>query len=1189
MSKNSDKIEELLQQIETGTKAVFQSEAYRKYLTAMSHFHHYSFRNSLLIYLQNPDASLVAGYNAWQRVNRSVKRGEKGLQIIAPAPKTIWVNEPVKDSEGKPVLDETGRQVYEKHRERIPAYKAAFVFDVSQTVGEPLPEFGPRMLEGEVEDYEQLMEALRSVSPLPIRFEPITDSDARGYCSFSEGKIVVREGMSPAQSLKTAVHEISHAFLHDPAAGERPDQRTREVEAESTAFIVCSHYGLDTSDYTFPYLAGWSSSQELEQLHASLDRIQHQADELIQRVDAKLLELQKEVPERSAAIEQTVEQDSAARAQLIGTSGNTAYYVFPDGLTMDALADIKTPADSYVMIAPTAHLSEEWMQQHHIRFLKTGRDVETQELQTPEKLIARLQQNKALRSSAFDHLPDGRLTAVGEAQLQTIVDIDLRDYGHITEYTNDLLSAEGYTYAHDLLVPKIELLSFEQDDIGFYAHLSVAGTENRCMMRQQGEALYVSFGPPQRRMRYDLTDEEAAKYRAFEASGRRSARLEDIEIRPRSERPVRVDANPSRTHQRPAALRREAPRRELYTEEQIERAASTDLKIFLERQGEKLLKSGRESRLDRDHSVTVRGNQWFDHSENRGGNAITFVQRYYDLSFPEAVKMLLDGETAPYVPESREEPPPKIFEAPEANKDMRRVYAYLSKTRGIPREIIDVFAREEKTLYEDARHHNAVFLGRDENGVARHAHARSTNSEGQSFRINVEGSDARYSFHHIGRSQELYVFEAPIDLMSFLAIHPDQWQQHSYVACCGLSTQALQQMLKMQPEIRTVHLCLDNDEAGQRAADRIGEELTAAGYAVRKEIPKLKDWNEDLVWDETEGEKTEEVSRSMTEDPMKDAMPDKGIDLVQYLPPVRTQAKTLPDGWAWVDFHDGSGHLESPDKSFEISYDRNVRYFGDPAIEYQIGSEQYKPFFGSFSKFKEWAEGEAQRLMTEPQHTPEHDRSAEPDKEKMTVLVVEPMQAPRVATIESGLESLQEAVGGYIEAVYPFEDPVALVCNEEGKLDGLPLNRGLYDAQGHLYDIISGTFLVVGLSEESFGSLTPEQIEKYTEMYRTPQTFAIVNGTLLALPVKETAEIEAQRRMNERLDAVKFDNDIDLDKEKTRAQLGFRDQDPKPAVKSARSPMKERLEKAVSEAAHRASEAVKQKVTDRKMEVKDRC
>ena len=180
------------------------------------------------------------------------------------------------------------------------------------------------------------------------------------------------------------------------------------MEAESTAFIVCAHYGLDTSDYTFPYLAGWSSSQELEQLHASLDRIQHQADELIQRVDAKLLELQKEVPERSAVIEQTVEQDSAARAQLIGTSGNTAYYVFPDGLTMDALADIKTPADSYVMIAPTAHLSEEWMQQHHIRFLKTGRDVETQELQTPEKLIARLQQNKDLRSSAFDHLPDGR-------------------------------------------------------------------------------------------------------------------------------------------------------------------------------------------------------------------------------------------------------------------------------------------------------------------------------------------------------------------------------------------------------------------------------------------------------------------------------------------------------------------------------------------------------------------------------------------------------------------------------------------------------------------------------------------------------------------------------------------------------------------------------------------------------------
>lgn len=626
MSKEQDRTAELLQKIEDGTKAVFQSEEYRKYLKTMSNFHHYSFRNSLLIFLQNPDASLVAGYNAWQKVNRNVVRGEKGIEIVGYAPKTIWVNERVLDDHGKSVLDEHGKQVYEKRREKIPAYKPVYVFDVSQTRGEPLPDFGPRTLEADVENLDTIMAALRQISPLPIHIEPIPDSDTRGFCSFGQQKIVVREGMPPAQTLKTAVHEIAHAIMHDPMSEERPDQRTREVEAESVAFIVCDKLGLDTSDYTFPYLAGWSGPKELEQLHASLDRIQHVANALIQQFDAKMLELQREAPVQEA--EKTA-----------------------------ALDEIAAPQTDQHPAAPAASPSR-----------------------APEN--------------------------------------------------------------------------------------TVSGAKK--------------------------------------------------------------------------------PRPEQYTSDQIDRAASTDLESWLASQGEKLLKSGREQRLDRDRSVTVRGNQWYDHSAQQGGNAITFVQRYYNLSFPEAVKRLLHGEPATYSPADKPEAPVKLFEAPERNTDMRRVFAYLTITREIDPEVVRAFAKAG-TLYEDAKRHNAIFLGRDEDGVSRHAHARSTNTEGQSFKLNLEGSDARYSFHHIGSSQELYVFEAPIDMLSYISLHPDNWQQHSYVACCGLSTKAVHHILDTYPEIRNVHLCLDNDEAGRGAVERMTGDLSPVGYTVRQEHSVYKDWNEDLI------------------------------------------------------------------------------------------------------------------------------------------------------------------------------------------------------------------------------------------------------------------------------------------------------------------------------------------------------
>ncbi len=284
-----------------------------------------------------------------------------------------------------------------------------------------------------------------------------------------------------------------------------------------------------------------------------------------------------------------------------------------------------------------------------------------------------------------------------------------------------------------------------------------------------------------------------------------------------------------------------------FSEEQKEQAASVDLEEFLRCRGEKLLVSGREKRLASDHSITIRGCEWYDHAEERGGRAVSFVQRFYGLSYPEAVSMLLGGDLGTVYPSAadRVEVPPKPFELPPMHSDMRRLYAYLVKHRNIDRSVIAHFAKEH-LLYEDGEYHNAVFVGMDEHGVARHAHKRSANSIGKTFRFNVEGSDPRYSFHHIGTDNKLFVFEAPIDMLSYITLHPENWQQHSYVACCGTTIQPVLTMLELMPQVNTVMLCLDNDDAGHLASKRMQAQLKDS-HSVERLVPENKDWNDDLT------------------------------------------------------------------------------------------------------------------------------------------------------------------------------------------------------------------------------------------------------------------------------------------------------------------------------------------------------
>ena len=312
-SQNSaDRMKEITDRLEIGIQELFESERYTAYLTSMAKFHSYSFNNTLLIAMQG--GQLVAGYNKWRDdFHRNVKRGEKGIKILAPAPYKVKKEMPKLDEQGQPVMDKDGKPLTEVQETQVPAFKIVSVFDVSQTEGEPLPSIGVDELAGNVEQYEDFFKALEQTSPVPMAFEDIPGG-SHGYYHLTEKRIAIQENMSELQTLKTAIHEIAHAKLHaiDPDApvtkqADRPDSRTREVQAESVAYAVCQHYGLDTSDYSFGYVAGWSSGKDLKELRASLETIRATAHELITTIDGHLAELQQQ-RQAQQAVEQTVEQ-----------------------------------------------------------------------------------------------------------------------------------------------------------------------------------------------------------------------------------------------------------------------------------------------------------------------------------------------------------------------------------------------------------------------------------------------------------------------------------------------------------------------------------------------------------------------------------------------------------------------------------------------------------------------------------------------------------------------------------------------------------------------------------------------------------------------------------------------------------------------------------------------------------------
>lgn len=285
-------MDSIMKSLETGVENLFTSEKYADYLKTMAKFHRYSFNNTLLIAMQRPDATLVTGYNKWKSMGRQVKKGEKGITIIAPAPVKQKREREVLDKDQMPVMDADGKPMVEEVEVTLPRFKATTVFDINQTYGDPIPTLNPEELTSNVENYEIFMEAIKRVSPVPIRFDEI-EGGAKGYYHTVDKEVVIQKGMSESQTMKTALHEVAgHARMHDrdlmKANGIEKDQMTKEVEAESVAFACAAYYNLDTSDYSFPYIAGWSSGKDMKELKTSMDEIRQAAGSFIDEMDEQI-------------------------------------------------------------------------------------------------------------------------------------------------------------------------------------------------------------------------------------------------------------------------------------------------------------------------------------------------------------------------------------------------------------------------------------------------------------------------------------------------------------------------------------------------------------------------------------------------------------------------------------------------------------------------------------------------------------------------------------------------------------------------------------------------------------------------------------------------------------------------------------------------------------------------------------
>ncbi len=883
---------DILNTLEQGVKNVFNSERYLKYLTFLSKFHNYSWRNTVLIFSQRPEATLVAGFNDWKnKHNRYVKKGEKAIRIIAPYYKKFQAEVDVLDNNGNAVIV-NGKHLTEKKEIEKMLFRAVSVFDVSQTDGEPLPQLTYE-LQDTVKNYQELFTAISSFSEYPIEFEDISGG-AKGYFNFFDQRIAINNGMSESQTIKTAIHELTHSRLHNPNIGSDKQNKTsranEEVQAESVAFVVANHFGIDTSDYSFDYIAGWSSGKELEELHESLEIIQKEANIIIQGIEEQYKQLLKDRSVEINNADKGVDRDMDG----IEDSRDSSYTAPQEDITLqiaDLEAKIATAekynneyamAIAYSEDTHHADLMREQLAKYEKEVLdmkttlndlkerslnkadeisaeKSDKSVESNEKSFVEQEKVKLYSDYPLNNDLIRQANAATLMDMGDIMLREYnrnldlisqLNIDIHNknevYKTLQNLYNQQLSAQSKAvnpYVSGVARPSseqtnkahTELVSKINSDIQMFVS-SLQSQSNKNNIEDRNKRVLSVMSEAEKQGLKSVTIDGTTYYKS-----RKNWSTEP-----------------------PKNFKRQDYSKEENTRIISDIKQSIPIHEYAQQIGFTVQRVGNYYTLKEHDSVRInpQKNVFTQNSTGVKGSIIDFVMHFENLDKAAAIDKLakhinadikhssnLNQNNPQYSAEKTyKDKEPLIL--PDKAKTMKNVFAYLINTRKIDSQIVSQWVKN-KNLFQDT-HNNCVFVTFDKSGKANFASQKGTNTS-KPFQADIKGSDYNCCHFINNNAKSLIVCEAVIDLMSvqtILKANGRDLNNYNYLSLNGVSkTHAILNALQ-NSNTDTVILATDNDRAGEQARSELRELASKFDKNIKfvDYVPKSeKDWNAELV------------------------------------------------------------------------------------------------------------------------------------------------------------------------------------------------------------------------------------------------------------------------------------------------------------------------------------------------------
>lgn len=872
--------ENIFDTLEQGVQNVFSSERYIKYLTFLGKFHSYSWRNSILVFQQKPEATFVAGFNDWKNKHkRYVKKGEKAIKIVAPYYKKFQTEVNVLDNHGNPVIV-NGKNLTEKKEIEKMLFRVVSVFDVSQTAGEPIPRLTYE-LQYTVKNYQELFTAISSFSECPIKFEDIVGG-TKGYFDFTEQRIAINNGMSEAQTIKTAIHELTHSRLHNPNTEDKQENLSRyneEVQAESVAFVVSNHFGIDTSDYSFNYIASWSSGKELEELHQSLEIIQKEANIIIQGIEEQYQQLLKD---RNIEINNT---EKGVDRDMDGIDDNrdssyTAKIPVPDLLSKQQMYTLEQAFySSYQgekmlpILLSQAELFQEYVDIPLYRLYSDGSKALVEK---NEKLF-----DEALYDSGDSKYANGGFFGVEEADWQTVYKQFIEPQILIEwSESNKLSDGQRLSLAEaNTLFKSVDLataIEYEQqglkgayDKTKYVLFYTEENTAKIMIDRQDfgdGDGSLINhiklFNPGLGNYLYCHNDITQLYSTPNINTDILNSIRNELNAQPMSTETLEkindkliTEITPPKNFKKQEYSKGENAR----TIADIKQ--SIPIHEYAQQMGFTVQRVGNYYTLKEHDSVRINPNKnvFTQNSTGVKGSIIDFVMHFENIDKAAAIDKLAKyiGADTKYsltpIQNSAQkftdkEKTPLVL--PEKAKTMKNIFAYLINTRKIDSQIVNHWVRNGN-LYQDT-HNNCVFVTVDKYGKANFASQKGTNTS-KPFQADVKGSDYNCCHFINNNAKSLIVCEAVIDLMSvqtILKANGRNLNNYNYLSLNGVSkTHAILNALQSS-NTDTVILATDNDKSGEQARSELRELASKFDKNIKfiNYVPKNeKDWNAELV------------------------------------------------------------------------------------------------------------------------------------------------------------------------------------------------------------------------------------------------------------------------------------------------------------------------------------------------------